>query len=264
MTEKTAPLGICDLCGEPFPAGVSLYTNKGRPRRYCSIDCRNAANARTGAPIIRERNLERMRRGEWQNPAAEMTDEERREYARRGARVRAQQHKADIAAGAWRNPADAPGAREKLSRPRVHQDNPALHSAMEKLHHGTMADLTDEERTAFYAHRRVLYQRRLDEARRYRRAQYRRLMSTEQGRRLARAKWQRQQARSAVRGPNERLRAAREQAGYSQRALAEALGVTQTAVGNWERFSSAPRRHELRQRVSEILNVPPAELFPEQ
>lgn len=67
MAEKQKPLGICDHCGDPIPAG-DWYTTKHRPRLYCSVDCRNAANARAGGPKIAQKNRERMARGEWRNP----------------------------------------------------------------------------------------------------------------------------------------------------------------------------------------------------
>lgn len=133
MPEKKAPLGICDLCNEPFPSGVSVHTTKGQPRLFCSHTCRNTANSRAGAPIRSEKTRERIQRGEWRNPAESFTDEELYEYARRGGRVRARQHREALAEGTWQNPANAPGAREKLSRPRRHADDPVLHSAIEKL-----------------------------------------------------------------------------------------------------------------------------------
>lgn len=68
MPEKKAPLGICDHCGGEIPE-ARHYTTKGTPRLYCSRDCRNTANSRAGAHILSRKGKERVRRGEWQNPA---------------------------------------------------------------------------------------------------------------------------------------------------------------------------------------------------
>ena len=65
--------------------------------------------------------------------------------------------KAEVEAGTWRNPALTDEAREKLSRPRKHADNPTLHSAIEKLRQGTpVADLTPAEQEAHRTYRRQL------------------------------------------------------------------------------------------------------------
>lgn len=57
---KTAPLGICDLCGSPID---DPYTSKGKPRRYCSRDCRNTGNSRAGNPERIRKQRERIARG---------------------------------------------------------------------------------------------------------------------------------------------------------------------------------------------------------
>lgn len=152
---KLLPDGVCDHCGQPFPPGLGWYTRRG-PRRYCSIDCRNTANARAGGPIVSVKNKQRMAEGRWQNPAKlhPPTSEEQSRRSRLG-RLR------EVAAGRWRNPALSTEARAKLSRPRVHTDNPVLHSVFEKLRRGRVADLTDEERAAYR-----VYQQQLRDARR--------------------------------------------------------------------------------------------------
>jgi DNA-binding XRE family transcriptional regulator len=261
MPEKKAPLGICDLCEEPFPPGVSVYTTKGKPRLFCSLACRATANSRAGAPIRSKKAKERVRRGEWQNPAEFQSDEERREYARRGGRVRARQHREALAAGTWQNPADAPGAREKLSRPRRHVDNPVLHSALEKLRQRFhIADLTLEEAEAHRAYRRELRAGRREYWRAYYGDSYHRRMASAEGRERERQKWERQRERRRAREPNQALRLAREQAGYSQQRLAKLLGVTQTAVGNWERVSARPSV-EMQRQVADLLGATVEEIF---
>ena len=263
MPEKKAPLGICDLCNEPFPTGVSVYTTKGQPRLYCSHTCRNTANSRAGAPIRSEKTRERIQRGEWRNPAESFTDEELYEYARRGGRVRARQHREALAEGTWQNPANAPGAREKLSRPRRHADDPVLHSAIEKLGAGLrIADLTLEEAEAHRRYRRELRAGQGEYRRAYERGKYRQRMATAEGHEKERQRWARHRERQLARGPNQALRQARQRAGYSQRALAELVGVAQTTVGNWERCSSRPNE-ETRERVAELLGVKVENIFPE-
>jgi len=146
---KTAPLGICDLCGAQMP---NPYTSKGKPRRYCSRQCRNTANSRAG-------NAERVRKlrasiaaGEWVNPrTVNPPDPAKLAAASRRIRLR------EVRNGTWRNPAMSDEARAKLSRPRKH-DGP-LAAAIEKLRRpgASVADLTPEERDAHAAYRRALY-----------------------------------------------------------------------------------------------------------
>ena len=64
MAEKTAPLGICDLCGGEISPGP--YTSKDTPRLFCSRECRNTANSRAGA-AIRYATQEKVKGGvrEW-------------------------------------------------------------------------------------------------------------------------------------------------------------------------------------------------------
>jgi len=146
MKPKQQPIGICDLCLAPIPR-EQWYTRRG-PRLYCpDTDCRNTANSRAGAPIRAEEQREHVRRGEWQNPA-KINPPTGAEQARRSRLGRLR----EVARGLWRNPALTPAAREKLSRPRKHSG--VLHRAMEKLRHGKMADLTDEERDAYRAYQR--------------------------------------------------------------------------------------------------------------
>lgn len=154
-TKRTWP--YCELCGRPVDAGgLGRYTSKGKRRRFCSRDCRNTANSRAGAPIRSEKALGRVASGEWQNPAEVMTRDQLRKAARLGGGARAKQHRAALEAGTWQSPADAPGARAKLSRPRVHSDNPTLHRAIEKLRGGSMADLTEAEANEYRVYRQQL------------------------------------------------------------------------------------------------------------
>lgn len=153
---------------------------------YCGRDCRNAGNSRTGAHIRSEKAKRRVERGEWQNPH-HLNPPSASEQARRASLGRQR----EVAAGTWRNPALSDEAREKLSRPRVHGDNPVLHRAIEKLRNGRMADLTEEEANEFRA-----YQQRLRDARRdeinagyRRRYQERQAAMTDEEREVQRAKW---------------------------------------------------------------------------
>ena len=85
-------------------------------------------------------------------------------------------------------------------------------------------------------------------------------MATPEGREEHRQKWARQRERDRARGPNQPLRRARERAGYSQRILAQLVGVSQTTIGNWEQFSTRPDA-ETQQRVAELLGVLVDEIF---
>lgn len=187
MSEKTAPLGICDLCGETFPAGVSLYTKRG-PRRYCSIECRNTANSRDGAEIRARKARERVARGEWENPSPfvreDATEAERHLARRKIGQGVTRRRRAEVRAGIWRNPALDDAAREKLSRPRAHADNPALHRAIERLRTGDkMSDLTIEEADAYRTWRRALRYARRDEVNAWYRTRYRRMCEDQERRR---------------------------------------------------------------------------------
>ncbi len=138
----------CELCGRPLDEGDGRYTRKGKKRRFCSVTCRNAHNSRVGASIRSRKQRERVARGEWQNPVTLIQDDPEKlvrwkEKVREGVR---RARKQEVLEGRWKNPALSPEARAKLSRPRKHGDNPALHSALEKLRQGyRVADLTPEE-----------------------------------------------------------------------------------------------------------------------
>jgi hypothetical protein len=158
---QRAALGICDLCGGPVPSG-QWYTTKGRPRLHCSVDCRQTANSRTGAPIRRREMQAHVAAGEWINPAS-IHAPDPANVAAGVSRAR----KAEVVAGTWRNPALTDAARRKLSRPRKYHG--ALARAMDKLRRGTMTDLTEAEHAAYLRYRRRLRQARLDADRAYHR-----------------------------------------------------------------------------------------------
>lgn len=227
MTEKSAPIGVCDLCGEDFPPNVSHYTTQRVPRRYCSRLCRNTANSRAGAEIRSKKAKERVRRGEWKNPSPvireDATPREIEAWREKMSASVSDTRKQEVESGTWQNPALSDEAREKLSRPRKHGDNPVLHAAFEKLRTGaSVADLLPEEQEAHRA-----YRREIDTARSNRLREKRK--------------------------PNQRLRAARQAAGLSQQALAQAVGVSKSAISNWERFSLVPRSEEVRRRIESLL-----------
>lgn len=152
MADKRAPLGICDLCGAQMP---DAYTAKGRPRLYCSRECRNTSNSRAGAASRTRKLHERIAAGSWVNPAMlrPPTSAEQAARARKG-RLR------EVAAGVWRNPALGEAARAKLSRPRKHSG--ALAEAMERLKQPGvgMADLTPPQQDAYRAYAREMQSRR--------------------------------------------------------------------------------------------------------
>lgn len=249
MPEKQRPVGICDLCGGPIPPG-QWYTKRG-PRLHCSLDCRNTANSRAGAPIRADKARQRVERGEWVSPRALMTPEE---ISRVNSIAARKGRRREIEEGRWRSPAMAPEARQKLSRPRKHGDNPALHSALEKFKQGlTIADMTPEEQEAHRVYRRQLEAKRRDKIRAYHHRRYHEQMATEEGRAAARQRWQREREQLKQREPNARLVAARQAAGLSQAGLAQRLGVSQGAVSQWERYSAIPRDGELRRQVEELL-----------
>ena len=107
----------------------------------------------------------------------------------------------EIAEGRWRNPALSAEARAKLSRPRKYGADPLLHRAIEKLDHGTMADLTPDEHARYLAYERERRQARLPEIRAYQRARYQRIMRAQDpaGRERLRALWRQQNQRRAAR-----------------------------------------------------------------
>ena len=177
MTDKIEPLGVCDTCGETFPETVSPYTSKGVPRLCCSRTCRNALNSRRGAGKRSEQAKARVRLGEWENPSPlvreDVSDEELKSCLEAMAAGVSRVRKAEVETGIWRNPALGAVARKKLSRPRVHTDNPLLHRAFERLRQGaSVAELSVDEREAHRSYRRELYAARRDED--WRREWYRR------------------------------------------------------------------------------------------
>lgn len=148
MPTKSAPLGVCDLCGGPIPPHLGPYTKHGQPRRYCSRDCRNTANSRAGNPARVAKLRRAVERGEWQNPAT-IHPPDPEEQARRARLGRLR----EVEAGTWRNPALDDAAREKLSRPRKHSG--PLHQAIEKMGRGLkMGQLTPDEQIAYRAYNR--------------------------------------------------------------------------------------------------------------
>lgn len=167
MLTKTAPLGICDLCGNATP---TPYTSKGKPRRYCSVDCRNTGNSREGNPERIRKQNKRIERGEWVNPASirPPTSAEQADRARKG-RLR------EIAEGRFRLPGQSPEAKAKNSEP--HKHSGALAEAIERLKHGKMSDLTAEQADAYRAYSRemqkALRERMTEEQRETRRRQWR-------------------------------------------------------------------------------------------
>lgn len=153
MSEKTAPIGVCDLCAGVIKAD-EWFTRRG-PRRYCCVDCKNTANSRAGAPIRSDKAKERIASGQWQNPREKMTPEQISETQSRASRTTRMR---EVEEGRWRNPALADEAREKLSRPRKHTG--ALHSAIEKLRAGVrMSDMTEAEQDAYRAYTHDLRER---------------------------------------------------------------------------------------------------------
>lgn len=150
MREKQQPTGICDLCLGEIPRG-QWYTRRG-PRLY-HVECKNTANSRNGNPIRIAKQIERVRRGEWQNPhhLNPPTNEEQARRARLG-------RQREVAAGTWRNPALSDAARVKLSRPRKHRG--ALHRVMEKLRTLKVSELTARERSLYRAYQRDLARQR--------------------------------------------------------------------------------------------------------
>ncbi len=60
----------------------------------------------------------------------------------------------------------------------------------------------------------------------------------------------------------EKIREARQQRGWSQRFLAEKLGVTSVAIVYWETGRSVPRAHRMRE-VAMLLGLQLEDLIPE-
>lgn len=145
---KTNSIGICDHCGGPI-APHDYYTSKGKPRQFCSRDCRNTANSRAGNPIRRAKAQQRVAQGSWQNPAKlhPPTPTEQAARARKG-RLR------EVQSGTWRNPGQTPAAQAINSRP--HKHTGALAEAMEILRHGCTADLSPDQHAAILAYRKNL------------------------------------------------------------------------------------------------------------
>ena len=57
-----------------------------------------------------------------------------------------------------------------------------------------------------------------------------------------------------------KIREYREKQGLSQKELAEALGIDQSAVSNWERGISEPTAFNIR-RLADLFGVSPGDLF---
>ena len=57
-----------------------------------------------------------------------------------------------------------------------------------------------------------------------------------------------------------KIRECRERKGLSQKELADALGIDQSAVSNWERGLSEPTAFNIR-RLADLLGVKPGDLF---
>lgn len=150
MSDKTAPLGICDHCGGPI---ADPFTSKRKPRRYCSVDCKNTANSRAGNEERTRKLRERIERGAWVNPRAINPPNP----ANIGAGVR-RLRLAEVEAGSWRNPGLSDAARAKNSE--AHKHSGPLAEAIERLKHGKMADLSPEQADAYRAYTRE-NQRRL-------------------------------------------------------------------------------------------------------
>ncbi len=158
MSAKTRAVGICDFCGGSIPP-AEWYTTKGRPRLYCSIECRNTANSRAGNTKRIAKARERVARGQWRNPAPPETysSEEQSRRARLG-------RQREVAEGRWRNPALSTEARQKLSRPRTHADNLQLHAILARLTRGEpLAEMTPEEKRIVSEYRKKLRAKRKSE-----------------------------------------------------------------------------------------------------
>ena len=161
--EKRAPLGICDLCGGEIPPSLGWYTSKRRPRLHCSLVCRQTENSRVGSPVRSRKAMERVRSGQWVNPNPALGNDPAAiaQWRANFTRALSAERKREVAEGRWRNPALDPAAREKLSRPRRHTDNPVLHRAVERLGAGaSVADLTEEEKQTWREYRRRLQRER--------------------------------------------------------------------------------------------------------
>ena len=146
---KEKPLGICDFCGQPI-APNNWYTTQGKPRRFCSVKCKNTYLSRNfAAPVNKERMLKEIEEGTWQNPAKvnPPTSEEQARRARIG-RLR------EIAEGRWRNPGLTPEARAINNRPRKHSG--PLAEAIKIRRYGKINDLTEEQAEAYRAYQREL------------------------------------------------------------------------------------------------------------
>jgi len=168
MSSKVEPIGICDHCGDPIPRG-EWRTSHGRPRRFCSVDCRNTANSRAGALIRSVKAKKRVAAGVWKNPRSFLSVKENRELNVNAARKGRQR---EIAEGRWRNPALDDAAREKLSRPRTVTD-PLVHRAIELMRQGMkLRELPAELRNAYNAYSREYEREHRDEIRARQRAAY--------------------------------------------------------------------------------------------
>lgn len=200
MPAKTAPLGICDQCGDPIPQD-RWYTSKRTPRLHCSLACKQTANSRAGNDIRIEKMRERIAKGDWINPSA-ITPPTPAEQARRARLGR----RREVAAGEWRNPALTDDAKAKLSQPRKHTGD--LASAIDKIGQGYRIDeLTSAEQEAHRTYRADLRNRRKDEINAQARERYRRQRAamTDAERDAQAAKWRRarqaRQARTKKDGP---------------------------------------------------------------
>ena len=154
MPELKKTIGICEFCGGAIPR-EKWYTTKGKPRRFCSVVCKNTFLSRNhAAPVNSKRMRAQVADGTWKNPAL-LNPPGPKEQARRARIGRLR----EVAAGTWRNPGLTPEAREINSRPSKHSG--PLAEAIESLRKtGKMASLTPAQADAYRAYRRQLHRKK--------------------------------------------------------------------------------------------------------
>jgi len=192
VPDKTAPLGICDHCGDSIPR-ARWYTSKHKPRLYCGRECRNTANSRAGADERSRKAKLRVEAGEWQNPHL-LNPPTPEEQARRARLSRLR----EVEAGEWRNPALTDEARAKNAQPRKHTG--PLADAIHKLSQGvSLAELSPAEREAHRQYRAEMTAPRRGEINAQAREQYRQRQAamTDDEREAQRQKWREANRRRA-------------------------------------------------------------------
>lgn len=135
----------------------------------------------------------------------------------------------------------------------LRDNDPLVDQALKKLRHGLAKDLSPDEHKAYSAYRKRLAEPRTEQIRAYHRRLYHQQMRTPEGQARRRNAWQRHRQHLIQQEPNHRLIQARHAAGFSQRQLAQLVGLSDTTIANWECYGVRPRLAAIRRQIEALL-----------